>query len=33
MTFFYGSLYAKVQDLAPVSMRPTIIAVLIFSGW
>jgi MFS family permease len=31
MTFFYGSLFATVQDLVPVSVRSTIIAVLIFS--
>ncbi len=30
-TFFYGSLFATVQDLVPVSVRSTIIAVLIFS--
>jgi MFS family permease len=31
MTYFYGSLFATVQDLAPVSVRSTMIAVLIFS--
>jgi MFS transporter, Spinster family, sphingosine-1-phosphate transporter len=31
LTYFYGSLFATVQDLVPVSMRSTIIAVLIFS--
>jgi MFS family permease len=31
MTYFYGSLFATVQDLAPISVRSTIIAFLIFS--
>jgi len=31
MTYFYGSLFATVQDLVPVSVRSTMIAVLIFS--
>jgi hypothetical protein len=31
MTYFYGSLFATVQDLVPVSVRSTVIAVLIFS--
>ncbi len=31
MTFFYGALFATVQDLVPATVRSTIIAVLIFS--
>ena len=31
MTYFYGSLFATVQDTLPVSMRSTTVAVLIFS--